>query len=740
MSGKPFDSFQIARAAEGMRVSVRYTLTDEWFGPGQAITPMAPPDVKGRAWDYMPGLNMQIAPRRDSMSGVSFDTLRALADGYDLLRLVIETRKDQIEKLSWMVRPRIAKGKTASAAHTKRAEQAEKLLRSPDRVHSFPKWLRMAVEEILVTDALTIYPRPTMGGGVYSLDLIDGATIKPLIDQTGRPPEPPEAAYQQVLKGIPVADFTRDELLYLKANPRVNRLYGFSPVEQIITTVNIALRRQSTQMSYFTEGNVPEALIGVPSTWTVPQTKEFQNYWDTVLAGNTALRRRAKFVPGEIAKSYVPTREPVIKDVFDEWLARVICFAFSIPPTAFVAQVNRSVAETAMKQAMEEGILPLMQSLEWVMDRCLEIMGFADCDFAWDQESDEDPEKTARTRSIYIKDKVLTVNEVREDMGRDPVPWGDEPPAPPPQLAPGADPDSEGGKGKPREGQTPPAKPGAEGKDDDEEGEPAGVDKSERPAWLKALKARRIVLKVERQDVKRASTLLSRRAHGVLKRKAKAFAAELADFIGAITKAEDDDDNRRQADSFVDGHDFGHWDDLADAVEARALQVFEATAREALIRIGVQAESKAMTSAVKVIHEDAVRYARKAAGELVKDVSERTRKLVRSTTTEAIREGWSSTRLAEEIARSPAFNEARARTIARTELAIANSEGYRNGLEASGVPIQTKQWLLGGNPCDDCQGNADQGAIAYSENFQSGHAWTPAHPNCVCDVAVTVKE
>ena len=147
-----------------------------------------------------------------------------------------------------------------------------------------------------------------------------------------------------------------------------------------------------------------------------------------------------------------------------------------------------------------------------------------------------------------------------------------------------------------------------------------------------------------------------------------------------------------------------------------------------------------MTSAVKVIHEDAVRYARKAAGELVKDVSERTRKLVRSTTTEAIREGWSSTRLAEEIARSPAFNEARARTIARTELAIANSEGYRNGLEASGVPIQTKQWLLGGNPCDDCQGNADQGAIAYSENFQSGHAWTPAHPNCVCDVAVTVKE
>ena len=48
---------------------------------------------------------------------------------------------------------------------------------------------------------------------------------------------------------MPAADFSADELLYLPRNIRSHRLYGFSPVEQIALTINIALganRRRST--------------------------------------------------------------------------------------------------------------------------------------------------------------------------------------------------------------------------------------------------------------------------------------------------------------------------------------------------------------------------------------------------------------------------------------------------------------------------------------------------------------
>ncbi len=42
--------------------------------------------------------------RARSFEAISFADLRALADAYDLLRLVIETRKDQIERMNWAIR------------------------------------------------------------------------------------------------------------------------------------------------------------------------------------------------------------------------------------------------------------------------------------------------------------------------------------------------------------------------------------------------------------------------------------------------------------------------------------------------------------------------------------------------------------------------------------------------------------------------------------------------------------
>ena len=44
---------------------------------------------------------------------------------------------------------------------------------------------------MLIIDAAGLYPRYSRSGALYSLDVIDGATIKPLIRQDGRAPAPP---------------------------------------------------------------------------------------------------------------------------------------------------------------------------------------------------------------------------------------------------------------------------------------------------------------------------------------------------------------------------------------------------------------------------------------------------------------------------------------------------------------------------------------------------------------------
>ena len=221
---RPLTPGVFARLALATRYAITGVSPDAWFGPQQPLAPQAPPEVKGRQFDYPFGANLNYIPR--SESGLSFAELRALADALPLLRAVIETRKDQIAALSYAVRPRAgASTRDASA----RIDAATRFLARPDRRHSFGDWLRMLLEDMLVVDAATIYPRFSRGGALYSLDIVDGSTIKPLIGEDGRSPEPPDPAYQQILHGLPAADFSADELLYLPRNPRAHRLYGHEP-------------------------------------------------------------------------------------------------------------------------------------------------------------------------------------------------------------------------------------------------------------------------------------------------------------------------------------------------------------------------------------------------------------------------------------------------------------------------------------------------------------------------------
>lgn len=402
-------------------VTVNYQGVDSngrWFGPGKAPTPQAPPSVAGRAFDYPSQVNMLSQQRATSLFG--YDVLRSFADGYDLLRLIIETRKDAMERLRWVIQLRDSKEKLTPQKRN-RINEITAFFLKPDKENSWNTWLRMLLEDLFVIDAATLHRRRTRGGELYALDQIDGATIRRVLDEGGRTPEDPnDTAYQQYLHGIPAVNYRSSDIYYRPRNKRIQKIYGYSPVEQIMMTLNIALRRQVWQLNFFTEGNMPAALIGVPEEWTPDQIRIFQEWFDNMLAGNTGERRKARFVPSAVGKTYIPTQDTELFGKAEEWLARVTCFAFSVSPQPFLQMMNRATADSAQRESAATGLAPIQNWVKTLIDDILsEEFGSSDLEFIWRGDDELDPVKRQEISANNLKVGLITVNEGRVDQGRE---------------------------------------------------------------------------------------------------------------------------------------------------------------------------------------------------------------------------------------------------------------------------------------------------------------------------------
>jgi SPP1 gp7 family putative phage head morphogenesis protein len=732
----PFEPGLIERIAG----AVRYTITGEtpaWFGPNNPLPAQAPEEVKGRPFDFPMGVNLNYRPKSEaSESGVGFDVLRRIADpasgGLDLMRIAIETRKDQMEAQRWVVRPKKLNDE-APGPSQERAKLVQTALRRPDLVHTFRQWQRQLLEDLLVIDAPTIYLRP-MAEGFKIPEVMDGATIKILVDQNGRRPLPPEPAYQQIIKGLPANDYTLDELIYAPRNLRSHRFYGMSPVEQAVNVINLGLKRQLHLISYYTAGNIPEQLVGAPEIWNPDQIKQAQDWFDTILTGNLEARRKLIVVPGGMDTK--PLKDAQLTDPLDEWMARIICWCFSISPSALVKDNNRATAQTNAATARAEGLEPLK---EWWADVMNEVLvrcwGADDLEFAWADEEITDPKVKAEVHKAYVDMKVITPDEVREDLGKKPLtPEQKEElnPPPPPGVFGRAGGDELGGEGDPTGKPGAKPKPPQGGDRDSASGlppvsEPSAEKVQKKKTLAPLTRNRPIARRVEKRIQAAAKRYLAGIrgavvAHLRAEKVAKAeFTREELEAILAALPAED-----REA--FLDmlKQELGRiaMDGASEALD----QIFEFTgtmSQAALDEMLSQANSKAIP------------WAEEHAARLVTGIDETTREGLRDLVSQAISGGWSNDELADAIQEATTFGDARCEMIARTETAAADIQGNLMGYRESGV-VDSKQWLVAQDEvCEDCQA-MDGMVVALDSEFPGGDP--PLHPNCRCDLLPVLSQ
>ena len=424
-------------------------LTPAEIYPIDSANPGAAGGPPPRVWQYPVGWNMPTGPR--AYEAVSFTALEAISDRVDAVRKAIELIKDEVGNADFEIvlnDDRLLRKHGPDYLFEERME-IRRWFDHPDRIRGLDwgDWSAAALEEALVKDALSIYPRRTvgrdagpLGSDLYALQILDGKTIKPLIDMQGVRPARPNPAYQQFIYGVPrsefaappddetpVAEFMAEELFYLPKVVRSKTVYGFPPVEQVMIAATTYLKREQWWQSYFTDSDMPGMFITASEDWNPDQILRYEAALHSRLASDPSWRWRMKVIPG--GAHVTPVKQPNFEVGFDEFLIKVIAMVFSVTPAelgfAHAGGLGgRGFSEEQAKIQQRKGVTPWRNFLarKITSEVIHGIFKMPDLRFTFVDYEEEDSLKAAESNKLYVGMGAFTVNQIRNNLGQEPFP------------------------------------------------------------------------------------------------------------------------------------------------------------------------------------------------------------------------------------------------------------------------------------------------------------------------------
>lgn len=366
---------------------------------------------------------------KDLPSNVSFDTLRSFATYYPILRACINYRKRQVAQLDWDIAPiEVVLDKTKKEQFKKDGDTIKDFLKYPtgDKTVSFRTFTSKVLEDLLVLDAVAVYRRLTRKKTLYGFLPVDASTIELVLNEDGTTPTPPEDAYVQKVNGQEIARLSSDELIYRVMNPRTHTPYGLSPVETLILIVTTALKLTKYNLSYLTEGNVPEGLVELPKdiASNPDQLRLWQEAWDAMFSGDARYQRKIKFLPEGM--KYTPTKkaDEMQFERFEKWLLMCTCAVMEVSPNSIGFDFDRGkgAAETQWEIGKERGLIPTAAFLKEIFDQIIQDdLKQKELQFVWTNINPTNQKEEAEVFSKLVGTGAISVDEWRVAEGYEPI-------------------------------------------------------------------------------------------------------------------------------------------------------------------------------------------------------------------------------------------------------------------------------------------------------------------------------
>jgi HK97 family phage portal protein len=232
-------------------------------------------------------------------------------------------------------------------------------------------------------------------------------------------------------QGASIVNFNPDEVIHFRLNSKGSTQYGMSPIETIIATVDTDLKAQIYTRKYFENFGSPKGLFKMKNA-TPEQVRRNRLYLATQVAGIDNAHRNL-MLEGDVEYQ---TLSSEFKDTESlkvrKFLRDEIIAVFGVPPSKISViesgNIGGGTGKSQDKTFMEETIYPLQNKISAKINHQLikTLFGIEDWKFQFVREDEEDMLQKAKVHDYYLRDGVLSVNEVRAELGYESIEGADD--------------------------------------------------------------------------------------------------------------------------------------------------------------------------------------------------------------------------------------------------------------------------------------------------------------------------
>lgn len=411
--------------------------------------------------------------------GTDLLKIRRLGQSY-AVELMKDTVKQQVTTTEFTVQPKTDEPTTA---HEQASENVKKFLQGGfnDNKQSFDHLLKEVLDDLLDADSGVVELVPDDDGYLAEMYVRDGITFTKNTDSHGRLPDPPgpdesfddekHAAYYQfglnhmaqriistdtdlTLRELgdhlnrfgaqrfnirahePIA-FPRDRIVWFSESPRSWNPYGTGKTQKVSLIAETLLKSNFHNLTWFEENEYADGVLAIEGA-NQSELENYREYWREEVRGNP----HELPILGSGGKidylNFDPTPQEMEFLDTQKWFVKVVAMIFGLNQNEIgdLADINRATAEEQAATVFRRTTKPLLDMIERkINNQILPKMR------EWDNLPEDEPlefkfqidhPKMERLKFETNKKKldadVMTVNELREDMGQEQFgEWADLP-------------------------------------------------------------------------------------------------------------------------------------------------------------------------------------------------------------------------------------------------------------------------------------------------------------------------